>query len=66
MLLTSRSWSGSPQPGSYPDHYVDCEEAMDIAMTELVDVARLAGWRASRGSGRYFTAGPKPVPVIRF
>jgi hypothetical protein len=32
------------QSGNYPDRDVDCEEAMDIAITELVDAAGRAGW----------------------
>lgn len=32
------------QPGNYPDRSSDCDEAMDIAITELVDTAGRAGW----------------------
>ena len=32
------------QPGNYPDRSIDCEEAMDIAIAELVDAASNAGW----------------------
>lgn len=32
------------QPGIYPDRDIDCEEAMDIAVSELVDLASNAGW----------------------
>lgn len=30
--------------GLYPNRDVDCEEAMDIAITALVDTASRAGW----------------------
>jgi hypothetical protein len=32
------------QPGNYSDRESDCEEAMDIAITDLVDAASNAGW----------------------
>lgn len=32
------------QPGNYPDREFDCDEAMDIAIAELVDAASNAGW----------------------
>lgn len=32
------------QPGNYPDRDVDCQEAMDIAIVELVDAASRARW----------------------
>lgn len=32
------------QPGRYPDRDLDCEEAVDAKLRDLVDAANNAGW----------------------
>ncbi|THF58711.1 hypothetical protein [Ollibium composti] len=39
-----------PRPrheGRYPDRNIDCQEALDLAVRDLVDRAENAGWTAS-------------------
>jgi hypothetical protein len=59
------------QPGSYPERDADCDEAMDIAITELVDAASNAGWtipealdaiaRVIPNQRRAYTMDPDPA-----
>jgi hypothetical protein len=54
------------QPGNYPDRGIDCEEAMDIAITQLVDDAGRAGWtvpEALDGIARAADPAQKPISI---
>lgn len=49
------------QEGNYPDRTVDCEEAMDAALADVLDAGSNAGWTAPE----MLDAIAKVVPCLR-